>query len=619
MPCYLHSHGALLALVLLVALSPRLAAQNVSGTVVTADAGPVSGVNVVIDGTFIGRATDIDGRFSLPVDFSAGARVLRFSYTGYETQRVTVEGPTDDLLVTLQPEVLQGGGVVVSASRQAESVLTAPVTVERVSLAQLQRQPATEIIASMDRLKGIDVSRSSMLISSLSTRGFNSAKSERVIQLIDGVDFLTPTLSLYVGNLTGVPEIDMEGVEIVYGANSALYGANAFNGVVLFQTKDPFLYTGPSFTARTGERGLVEAQARWAQKVNDRFAYKLVGSFFEADDYIATNFSTLTTIADNFNADGSVRAPGDPRGADLVNRYGEAVVVSSGTVINAGGTTLGDLGLEGSVFSPGFSESDLVLNDYRARSMRVAGTASYLLTDAVKATASLRYGQGNGIYQSSNRYAFDGISGTTASLDLEGADWTVRGYVNDAGDGDTYDLGFLGSFMNLQPFQDQTTGEMIMVPVDPANPAGRAHLRDGLRPDLCRRVRRSSPHGRVSRRRLRRSGSRYGGHLPDAGRRAVRDRTQRHARRDDARGQPALYDERAALPRRRAVPARLACRGGGGRRRELPRDAVVFGRVALQRRPQLAAHQPGDGRASHARRCLERGVRSVPPTPESLP
>ena len=237
MPCYLHSHGALLALVLLVALSPRLAAQNVSGTVVTADAGPVSGVNVVIDGTFIGRATDIDGRFSLPVDFSAGARVLRFSYTGYETQRVTVEGPTDDLLVTLQPEVLQGGGVVVSASRQAESVLTAPVTVERVSLAQLQRQPATEIIASMDRLKGIDVSRSSMLISSLSTRGFNSAKSERVIQLIDGVDFLTPTLSLYVGNLTGVPEIDMEGVEIVYGANSALYGANAFNGVVLFQTK----------------------------------------------------------------------------------------------------------------------------------------------------------------------------------------------------------------------------------------------------------------------------------------------------------------------------------------------------------------------------------------------
>ena len=71
----------------------------------------------------------------------------------------------------------------------------------------------------------------------------------------------------------------------------------------------------------------MEAQARWAQKVNDRFAYKLVGSYFEADDYIATNFSTLTTIADNFNADGSVRAPGDPRGADLVNRYGEAVVV----------------------------------------------------------------------------------------------------------------------------------------------------------------------------------------------------------------------------------------------------------------------------------------------------
>ena len=466
--------AALLALAACAA--PLATAQTVSGVVTAPGIGPVPGANVVIDGTFIGQATDADGQFAIEVDFGQGPRVLRFSYTGFETQRVPVAGPTSGLQVTLQPQVLTGGDVVVSASRQEESVLTAPVTVERIGIAQLQRLPATEIIASMDRLKGVDVSRSSMLISSLSTRGFNSAKAERVIQLIDGVDFLDPALSLYAGNMTGVPEIDLEGVEIVYGANSALYGANAFNGVVLFQTKDPFLFTGPSATVRTGERGMVEAQGRWAQKVNDRFAYKLVGSYFEADDFVASNFATLTTIADNFGADGTVRAPDDPRGADLVNRYGEAAVVTPATCLqrladNSCALTIGELGLEGSVFTPGFTESDLVLRDYRARSARINGTASYLVTDAIKATAALRYGQGNGIYQSSNRYAFDGISGTSASLSVEGDAWTARTYVTDSGPGDTYDLGFLGSFMNLQPFQDPETGEPVLVPVNPRDPS----------------------------------------------------------------------------------------------------------------------------------------------------
>ena len=446
-------YGLSTALLGLIALAaPLAAAQNVSGVVTTSDFGPIAGINVVIDGTFTGSATDPDGRFALQVDFADGPRVLRVSYTGYETQRVTVSGPTNGLEVVLDPQVLQGGDVVVSASRQEETILEAPVTIERIGTAALARMPATEIIASMDRLKGVDVSRSSMLISSISTRGFNSAKAERVIQLVDGVDFMDPVLSLYAGNLTGVPEIDVEGVEIVYGANSALYGANAFNGVVQFQTLSPFLHTGPSAQVRTGERGMVEFQGRFAQKLSDRFAYKVVGSYFEADDYVATNFSTLTTIADNFEPDGSVRSPLDPRGADVVNRYGEAVALTPATVINAAGTTLGQLGLEGAVFTPGFTESDLVLTDYRARSARLALTGAYLVTDAVKATLALRTGRGNGIYQSSNRYAFDGIGGSTAALTLEGEAWTTRAYVVDSEQGDTYDLGFLGSFMNLQPY-----------------------------------------------------------------------------------------------------------------------------------------------------------------------
>lgn len=436
----------------LAALAVSLAhAQNVTGTVTDAS-GPLPGVNVLVEGTFVGQATDADGRFALDVDFGDGPQTLVVSFTGYRTQHVTLDGPTRDLTVTLEPSVLQGDDVIVSASRVEESVLEAPVTVERVNAAQLQRQPQTELIASLDRLKGVDVSRSSMLISSLSTRGFNSAKSERLIQLVDGFDLVSPTLSLYVGNLTGVPEIDVAGVDIVYGANSALYGANAFNGVVLFETRDPFQDTGASAWLRGGERGMMEVQGRWAQRVGDRLAYKVVGSFFEADDFVSANYATLSTIPDNY-VGGQLRAADDPRGADVVNRYGEVVVVSPSTVINpATGTTLGDLGLEGAVFTPGFTETDLVLGDYRAQAARINGEIGYLVTDAIKATLRGGYATGNGIYQSSNRYAFDGIGGKSVSLELEGADWDVRALANDADAGDTYDLGFLGSFMNRAPY-----------------------------------------------------------------------------------------------------------------------------------------------------------------------
>ena len=466
-PRLLRASFSALALLLACLISaPAALAQRVSGTVTDGSA-PLPGVNVVIEGTFVGQATDRDGTFSLDVDFSDGPRALVFSYLGFQRERVALTGAASGLEVVMSPEAILGGDVVVSASRVEESVLAAPVTVERVSLAQLQRNPQTEIMASLDRLKGVDVSRSSMLISSLSTRGFNSAKSERLIQLVDGFDYVAPTLSLYAGNLTGIPEIDVESVEIVYGANSALYGSNAFNGVVLFQSRDPFQDEGASAMVRGGQRGLVETQARWAQRVGKRFAYKLVGSYFEADDFISANYSTLTTIPGNFEADGSVRASDDPRGADLVNRYGEVAVVTPDTPIpipGVGTVTAGALGLEGAVFTPGFTENDLVEGDFRARAARVGAEVGYLVTDRIKATLRGRYAVGNGIYQSSNRYAFDQIGAKSLAATVEGENWTVRGLVNDDDSGDTYDLGFLGSFMNRAPYQDPTTGDMIMVP-----------------------------------------------------------------------------------------------------------------------------------------------------------
>ena len=446
--------GVWLSFLLLVfILTGTAGAQTVSGTVTDTEGEPLTGVNVSVQSTFLGTTTDSEGRFDLRVPFDGSPRTLVFSFVGFQTVTREVSEPSTDLQMEMPLGVFKADEVVVSASRVDERSLETPVTIEKISAARLQQSPVTELFSSLESFKGVDVSRSSFLISSLSTRGFNSAKSERLIQLVDNVDYVSPSLSIYTGNIAGPPEIDIESVEVIHGANSALYGANAFNGVVLMQTKDPFVDQGLELDVRGGSRQLLDVSGRFADRVGSRFAFKLVGRYLEADEFISRNYNAQPTSVLPTN-----NPAGDPRGSDLVNRYGEASVLNPNTEI-APNTTLGDLGLEGQVFTPGFTEAGLVTGDFKARAIHVSPSVSALVTDEIKATYTFRYALGNGIYQSSNRYAFDNINSNIHSLELLGPKWTVRAYRNDDGTGDTYDLNFLGSFMNLRPYQagDQST------------------------------------------------------------------------------------------------------------------------------------------------------------------
>ncbi len=440
-------------LLLLFFLAGSASAQTVSGIVTDTEGEPLTGVNVAVQNTFLGTTTDTQGQFVLRVPFDGEPRTLVFSFVGFQTVTREISEPVTALQIEMPLGVFKADEVVVSASRVDERALETPVTVERISAARLQQSPVTELVSSLESFKGVDVSRSSFLISSLSTRGFNSAKSERLIQLVDYVDYVSPSLSIYTGNIAGPPEIDIEAVEVIHGANSALYGANAFNGVVLMQTRDPFIDQGLELDLRGGSRQMFDVSGRFAERIGSRFAFKLVGRYLEADEFISRNYAAQPTsvLPTNNPAD-------DPRGSDVINRYGEASVLNPNTVI-APNTTLGDLGLEGQVFTPGFTEAGLVTGDFRARAIHVSPSVSALLTDDIKATYTFRYALGNGIYQSSNRYAFDDINSNIHSLELLGPQWTFRAYRNDDGAGDTYDLNFLGSFMNLRPYQagDQTT------------------------------------------------------------------------------------------------------------------------------------------------------------------
>ncbi|RZK96596.1 MAG: hypothetical protein EOO62_29140, partial [Hymenobacter sp.] len=301
-----------------------------------------------------------------------------------------------------------------------------------------------DLVAGLGRYKGVDVSSSSLLTTSFSTRGFNSSRSERVIQLADYMDTQLPSLSSYFGNLLGVPVLDIASVELVHGPASALYGANAFNGVLLTNSRDPFLDPGLTVRLRGGNRNLLDGQLRYAIKFSDRVAFKISGGATVADDFLASSQDPTSAVIDPTN-----NPAGSGLGYDAVNRYGDL----GNTFTNANGALVGK-----TVFLPGYSERDLVAGDNKAKSFKVAPSLAVLLSNSVKATLDYRYVNATTTYQSASRYRFVNSGAQQARVQVEGSNWFVRAFSTqdfsgkrDPQSDGSYSLGSLGAYLQAQP------------------------------------------------------------------------------------------------------------------------------------------------------------------------
>ena len=222
---------------------------SISGNV-SDESGGLIGVNILVKGKVLGTVSDRDGNFSLNV--SESPATLVFSIVGYETQEVTISSNTSDLNITMSESVLLGSEVVVSASRVEQSILEAPVTIEKMDLLDIQNSATADFMDQLEHIKGVKVSRGSLNFAAVNTRGFATDANTRFVQLVDGMDTSAPLLNFPTGNLVGINPLDLESVEIIPGASSALYGPNAFNGTMLMTSKSPFEYQGLSAQVMQG-------------------------------------------------------------------------------------------------------------------------------------------------------------------------------------------------------------------------------------------------------------------------------------------------------------------------------------------------------------------------------
>ncbi len=142
--------------------------------------------------------------------------------------------------------------VVVSASRVSEKLLTAPVSISKMSNARLMQSTAPSFFDAVGSMKAVQMIVPSMGFKVLNTRGFSNTTNVRFVQLIDNVDNQSPHIGAPIANALSPGNLDIDYVEVVQGSASAMYGMNAINGLVNFTTKNPFTSPGLSIQQQIG-------------------------------------------------------------------------------------------------------------------------------------------------------------------------------------------------------------------------------------------------------------------------------------------------------------------------------------------------------------------------------
>ena len=460
------------AIILVLSCAAMVHAQtSISGKITDAVSGePLAGVNIVVKGRVIGTITDGRGEFNLKVN-DAPPLTVTLSFVGYRTQELQItDANTSGLDIKLEEQTVLGQEVVVSASRVEESILQSPVSIEKVDILQIQNSPSENYYKGLINLKGLDMSQSSINFQIVNARGFNSTGNTRFVQLTDGMDTQAPALNFPIGNLNGPSELDVESVEFLPGAASALYGPNAFNGILLVNSKSPFEYQGVSAFAKLGfnhwngregepssPKPMYEASVRYAKAFNNRFAFKINFSYMKATDWYGITY-------DDKNPERRPAGFTTNPGSDLVHGFGDEAATNIGLLAFSSGfnTQAQQSGLGNYVrYLPNdvvsrtpYQESSLV--NYNAENLKAGGSLHYRITDKIEAIYALNYGYGTSVYTGAQRYSLRNFGITQHKLELRGDNFFVRGYTTLENSGDSYIADLVGFRVN-ESWKDNNT------------------------------------------------------------------------------------------------------------------------------------------------------------------
>ena len=401
----------------------------------------LAGVSVSVKGKNAGTITNSEGNFELQSTIPA---TLIISFVGYSRQELRVNN-TASLKISLVPAIEELNQVVISASRVEENILRSPVSIEKMDARAVQQTPSANFYDGLVNMKSLDMVTSSLTYKQINTRGFNSTGNSRFLQLVDGVDNQPSGLGFAMGNLFGPHDLDVESVELIPGAASALYGPIAFNGMLYTRTKNPFDYQGLSVQTKfgvnhindgtgLGSKPMYDMAIRYAKAMNNHLAFKLNASYLKGTDWYATDYTDVDA-----NTPEADRGPKNP-GRNALNIYGDEVAQTIPGI--------------GRVSRTGYEETNLAT--YGVYSLKLNGAVHYRITDKLEVIYQGNFNQGTTQYTGSNRFVINDFKLIQQRLELKGSNFYVRAYSTQENSTNSYNTRALGQQINRTWVKDLT-------------------------------------------------------------------------------------------------------------------------------------------------------------------
>lgn len=375
---------------------------NVNGTVKDSGSGePLPGVNVIVKNTSKGSSTDFDGNFTIQ-----GIKVndvLVFSYMGYKNQEIKV---TNERALTINliedTESLDEVVVIGYGSQRKELVTGAFTSLDSQKI--IENNPTRIEEALQGSAAGVQVTANSgspgaslnIRIRGITTNGDNSP-----LVIVDGVNIGT--------DLSIIDPNDIQKMDIIKDASSAIYGVQGANGVILITTK-------------TGKKDR-----------KTKFSYNTYYSVQEAENRInlMNNLEYALFINETEAVDGNVLPYPNLRdittNTDWQDQLFESAPMYSHSISAVGGSETTTYGISASYFAQdGIIASDksnyqrwTVKNNFGIDLTKKLKLNTFLLYTNIRSKSIPEGGRGSALYYALNASpltpVYDGTDGTGIS------------------------------------------------------------------------------------------------------------------------------------------------------------------------------------------------------------
>lgn len=315
-------------LITLSAVNLFAAHGHIAGRISRASGAGIGGVIVQVVETGDVQLSDANGdfRFEIPagtysLQFVAGENVSTESNIVVDGGKTTRADKKVDWNLSVAETI-----TVYSASRRVERVVEAPSAVTVVAPEDIIAvAPSGQAPRIVESAPGVDYTSSGLYDTNFNARGFNSSLNRRILTLIDGRDPAVAFLGSQEWAALSFPLDEMASVELVRGPGSALYGPNAFSGVLNMTTKQPKLSPGGRVLLSGGDLNTRRADIRHAGGLGGETYYRLVGGYQQSDDFSRSRHQTVeyTTPCATTADTNCLRREAVPLALDEVNvRFG---------------------------------------------------------------------------------------------------------------------------------------------------------------------------------------------------------------------------------------------------------------------------------------------------------